>query len=61
MDIVRECVPCFEIQALSGREGTIEPPLAREVGDNARITLGEFQFTRSRETNHFDLELTIRN
>ena len=31
MDIVRECVPCFAIQALPGREGRIEPPLVRGI------------------------------
>jgi hypothetical protein len=34
---------------------------SREVGDNARIKLGEFQFRRGLETNYFDLELTVRN
>jgi hypothetical protein len=34
---------------------------SREVRDNARIKLGEFQFGSGRKTNYFDLELTIRN
>lgn len=34
---------------------------SREVGDNARIKFGEFEFRRGRETNYFDLELTVRN
>jgi hypothetical protein len=34
---------------------------SREVRDNARIKLGEFQFGGGRKTNYFDLELTIRN
>jgi len=34
---------------------------SREVGDTARIKLGEFQFRRGRETNYCDLELTVRN
>ena len=35
--------------------------LSREVGDNPRIKLGEFQFRGGRKTNYFDLELTVRN
>jgi hypothetical protein len=53
------------IQALPGREGSnqrlSEALESREVRDNARIKLGEFQFGGGRKTNYFDLELTIRN
>ena len=39
----------------------LEAFLSIEVGDNARIKLGEFQFRRGRETNYFALKLTVHN
>jgi hypothetical protein len=66
MDILRDCVTCFAIQALPGGRQDRTGPYSesfhsRGVGANARIKLDEFQFRCSREANHCDLQLTSVN